>query len=125
MELDENCVTAGAGGRREQGHGGDGGENEDDDGHRHGGAFAAEAGERCDDTGRAPLQEAEQRRPGAGVVGHLGRGERAGVGADESLGGHQHEEADDGHDQRHLEPQRPDEQQEHAGDPGGDEADRR
>ena len=70
-----------------------------------------EAGDRGDDAGGAPLQEPEHRGPGAGVVGHLPGGERAGVGADQALGGHQDEEADHRDPQRHVEPQRADQQQ--------------
>ena len=49
-------------------------------GHRHGGVFTAEAGDRGDGPGGDPLDEPEDRGAGAGVVGDLGRGERATVG---------------------------------------------
>ena len=45
---------------------------------------------------------------GAGVLGDLGGGERAAVGSDQALRGHQDEEADDRHDQRRVEPERAD-----------------
>jgi hypothetical protein len=44
--------------------------------------------------GGDPLDEPEQRGSGAGVLGDLGGGGCAATGADQTLCGHQHEEAD-------------------------------
>ena len=55
--------------------------------------LTTEPGDRGDDAGGAPLQEPEDGGAGAGVVGYLAGGERAGVGADQPLRAHEHEEA--------------------------------
>src|SRR3954451_16601965 len=72
---------------------GDDHEGQDDERHRYGGPFTTESGDGGDHSGGAPLQEPEHRGSGTGVVGHFAGGEGAGVGADETLGAHEHEEA--------------------------------
>src|SRR5215217_5174887 len=93
-------LAAGGSGENEQADHGGGGTGDHQDRHRDGGVLTAESGNGCDGSCGDPLDEPEEGGAGAGVFGDLGGGEGSTVGADEALGGHQHEEAHNGEQER-------------------------